>query len=226
MFKAEPGARGQATRELILETALKMFRERGFEPTTMREIASAAEVSLGNAYYYFPSKEAIVMAYYDRVQILHAELSKPILEEEKNLAKRISRVVLAKIDILKDDRPLMGALFRYGGEPDHPLSFFGPNTQRLRQQCLDIFQHVLAHEKFPKDVEKLMPLALYAYHLGIMLYFLYDKSAGAQKTRRLCEGSADFIVKFISLSKFPLTKPLRGKVMRMLEEAGLMEGTT
>lgn len=222
MFKTEPGSRGQATRELILETALRLFRERGFEPTTMRDIASTAQVSLGNAYYYFPSKEAIVMAYYDRVQVRHAELARPILDEEKNLARRIARVVLAKIDILKDDRKLLGALFRYGGEPEHPLSFFGPNTRGLRQQCLDIFEHVLEGARYPKDVEKLMPLALYAFHLGIMLYFLYDNSPGARKTRRLCEGASEFIVKFISLSRFPLTKPLRARVMRMLDDAGLM----
>lgn len=222
MFKTDPGSRGQATRELILETALRLFRERGFDATTMRDIASTADVSLGNAYYYFPSKEAIVMAYYDRVQDRHAELARPILEEEKNLARRISRVVLAKIDILKDDRKLLGALFRYGGEPEHPLSFFGPHTRHLRQQCLDIFQHVLEGAKYPKDVENLMPLALYAFHLGIMLYFLYDDSPGARKTRRLCEAASEFVVKFISLSRFPLTKPLRARVMRLLDDAGLM----
>ena len=37
----------------------------------MRDVATAAGVSLGAAYYYFASKEAIVAAYYDHVQARH-----------------------------------------------------------------------------------------------------------------------------------------------------------
>jgi AcrR family transcriptional regulator len=64
---------GENTRELILRTALELFRRYGFEVTTMRDIACAAKVATGAAYYYFPSKEAIVSAYYDQVQGTHAE---------------------------------------------------------------------------------------------------------------------------------------------------------
>src|SRR5260370_42271139 len=64
---------GEKTRDLILQTALKLFRGCGLEITTMRDIARAAEVATGAAYYYFPSKEAIGSAYYDQVQRAHAE---------------------------------------------------------------------------------------------------------------------------------------------------------
>jgi len=43
--------------------ALALIRERGFEAATMREIASRAGVSTGNAYYYFGSKEELIRAY-------------------------------------------------------------------------------------------------------------------------------------------------------------------
>jgi AcrR family transcriptional regulator len=52
------------TKTLIYQTALGLFREKGLENTTMREIAKAAGVALGGAYHYFPSKEAIVAEYY------------------------------------------------------------------------------------------------------------------------------------------------------------------
>src|SRR5436190_24241865 len=45
--------KGDQTKALILETALEMLRERGYDETTMRAIAEKAGVSLGNAYYYF-----------------------------------------------------------------------------------------------------------------------------------------------------------------------------
>src|SRR4051812_40550459 len=51
--------KGDLTRERIFTVALNLFREKGFEGTTMREVAAAANMSLGAAYYYFASKEAI-----------------------------------------------------------------------------------------------------------------------------------------------------------------------
>ncbi|AXR61810.1 TetR/AcrR family transcriptional regulator [Leptospira mayottensis] len=48
------------TRDLILKTSLKLFSEQGYHGTTMRQVASKADMSLGLAYRYFDSKEAIL----------------------------------------------------------------------------------------------------------------------------------------------------------------------
>src|SRR5262245_57701400 len=63
--------KSEKTREKILDTALTLFRKQGFDGTTMRDVAKQAGVALGAAYYYFPSKEALVMAYYERIQDDH-----------------------------------------------------------------------------------------------------------------------------------------------------------
>jgi len=49
------------TRELILDTALPLFLERGYERTTMEEIAEAAQIGTSTLYRYFPSKEVLVI---------------------------------------------------------------------------------------------------------------------------------------------------------------------
>src|SRR5580692_5777604 len=56
--------KGEQTRAAIAEAALRMFREQGYEATTMRAIAREAGVATGNAYYYFGSKEELIHAYY------------------------------------------------------------------------------------------------------------------------------------------------------------------
>ena len=71
MFKTKT-AKGEDTSRRVFDTALRLFRDRGFEGTTMRDIADEAGLSLGAAYHYFVSKDAIVHAYYDRVQDEHA----------------------------------------------------------------------------------------------------------------------------------------------------------
>src|SRR5205809_1088802 len=146
-----------ATRENILTSALKLFREKGFEPTTMRDIAKAAGLSLGASYYYFKTKEAIVMAYYDRVQAEHTALAIPAMKKAKDFRARLGVAMHTKLDIIKDDRRLLVALFRYGGDPDHPLSWFGPATSRQREPALECFEAAIGDEILPKDVLSLAP---------------------------------------------------------------------
>src|SRR2546423_434557 len=63
--------RGDRTRQLILDTALRLFRTQGYDKTTMRAIASEAGLSPGNAYYYFPSKQHLVQDFYAEIQLAH-----------------------------------------------------------------------------------------------------------------------------------------------------------
>src|SRR6185295_470258 len=49
-----------ATRQRILDAALQSFRSNGFESTTTRDIATAAEIATGTLFNYFATKEAIV----------------------------------------------------------------------------------------------------------------------------------------------------------------------
>ncbi len=50
----------QKTRETISKVALELFDERGYEQTTIADIAEAAEVSPRTIFAYFPSKEDIL----------------------------------------------------------------------------------------------------------------------------------------------------------------------
>src|SRR2546430_4815442 len=84
---------GEKTKDLILSTALDLFRRSGFETATMRDIARAADVATGAAYYYFPSKEAIVFAYYDQVQRTHAEKVREEWKGESGLRRSEERRV-------------------------------------------------------------------------------------------------------------------------------------
>ncbi|HEU4349830.1 MAG TPA: TetR family transcriptional regulator, partial [Actinoplanes sp.] len=92
-------ARGEQTRQLILETALRLFRERGYAETTMRVIAKEAGVAVGNAYYYFDSKEHLIQGFYDRNQHAHRVAAEPVLRDETELAARLRGVLHAGIDV-------------------------------------------------------------------------------------------------------------------------------
>src|SRR5687767_7099168 len=67
-----PTPQGAAAKNRLYVTALELIAARGYEKTTLRDIASAAGVSVGLLYRYFPSKQAIVIALYDELSAQYA----------------------------------------------------------------------------------------------------------------------------------------------------------
>ena len=217
-------AAGEKTKELILATALDLFRRSGFEPATMRDIARAAEVATGAAYYYFPSKEAIVSFYYDQVQRIHAENVREELAGKSGLRERLGIAFHSKVEILKDDRRFLGALFRNSGDPQHPLSVFGRGTQIQRAQSMAIFREAIAGTGISEEMQQLLPAALWLVHLGMILFFIYDETNGQRKTHKLVDGVLDLLTQAMQLTNSafvrPFVQPFQTKVLQILQDAG------
>jgi AcrR family transcriptional regulator len=223
MFKQEK-ARGKSpeTRARILRHAIGRFRDKGFDSTTMRDVAEAAGVAMGAAYYYFPSKEAIVQAYYEEVQSEHASrVAAALSERPLDLEERLRMAFHTKFDILARDRRLLGALFRYSGDPSHPLSVFGPGSGPIRYASMSVFEAAVGDEKLPKDIRELLPMALWAAHMAVLLYFLYDPSPDQARTRKLIDGVTRLVVRVLGIAKMAIMKPLRGSLISLLRETEL-----
>jgi|SRR5437016_131070 len=215
---------GEKTKAVILQTALELFRERGFEVTTIRDIARAAKVATGAAYYYFPSKEAIVAAYYDQVQRLHVERVRDELKGKAGLRERLGVVMHSKLEILKDDRLFLGALFRYTGDPEHPLSVFGKGAQPQRSQSAAIYQEAIAGTNVSEELGQLLPWALWLGHLGMILVLIYDETERQQRTHKLVDGILDLLTQLVEFTSSalvrPFLQPFETKMLGMLREAG------
>src|SRR5918998_1114204 len=63
---------GAAARDRLYATSIQMIATRGYEATTLRDIAKEAGVSVGLLYRYFPSKQAVVVALYDELSSEYA----------------------------------------------------------------------------------------------------------------------------------------------------------
>jgi AcrR family transcriptional regulator len=223
MFKNAPTEKGEQTRTAIFECALQLFREKGFDATTMRDVAAQAGVALGGAYYYFPSKEAIIQAYYEVVQAEHDRRVRLALADRKlDLKARIQFAMQSKLDIVQSDRKLLGVVFRYTGEPDHPLSCLGAGTAHIRRESIEVFSRAIGDEKLPKDLRQLLPVALWALQMGLLILYIYDESPKQQRTRRLMEGALDLTVRVLSLAKFSVLKPIRSRVLSLLVDNDLL----
>ncbi|HEY9126273.1 MAG TPA: TetR/AcrR family transcriptional regulator [Acidobacteriaceae bacterium] len=224
--KSEPlTEKGEQTRQHIFNSALKLFREKGFDATTMLDIAGEAGVVKSAAYYYFQSKEAIIQGYYERVQAEQERLCSEAFAHTTDLKKRLTVAMFSKLDLASDDRGLLGVVFRYTGEPRHPLSCLGKATEPIRRRSIAVFAQAIAQEKMPKEIRQLLPLALWSLQMGLLVMFLYDESAGQQRTRRLGEGALGLTLKLLTLAKLPLLKPVLARVLTLLRNAELVAET-
>src|SRR5436305_6350814 len=120
-------SKSELTRARVLAAALKGFRERGFEAATMREIASEAGMAVGAAYYYFDSKDALAMAFYEQAQEEMIPALDAIVERSRTLEHRIRSIIAVKFAHFGANRALLAALAA-DSDPRHPLSPFSPQT--------------------------------------------------------------------------------------------------
>ncbi|MGH9961013.1 MAG: TetR/AcrR family transcriptional regulator, partial [Pyrinomonadaceae bacterium] len=125
--------KGEQTKTLIENTALDLIRKRGYEQTTMRAIAGKAGVSLGNAYHYFPSKDHLIQAFYQRTHEEHLAVSLPALEKESTLKARLQTVVRLKIETLEPYHQFAAVLCKTAAHPHSPLNPFAVESAPVRQ---------------------------------------------------------------------------------------------
>jgi len=210
--------KSEETRRRIFEAALALFRKRGFAATTMRDIAKEADVALGAAYYYFDSKDAIVMAFYQRTQDELVPLVADALSHTQGFKQRLAAVIRVKLDYCAPNRRLMAALAMHI-DPQHPLSPFGEQTRAIRDADTQFFQNALEGSdiKVPDDLATHLPRLLWLYQMGLLLFWVYDRSPRQWRTTQLFEKTLSIVFKLIRFSAFPLLRPLRKTVTELLE---------
>ncbi|MFT4112769.1 TetR family transcriptional regulator [Silvibacterium sp.] len=197
------------TRARILEAALRVFRERGFEAATMREVSAEAGVALGGAYYYFPSKEAIVMAFYEQAQAEMRPVLEAVLTEGRTLEARLRGLIEEKFTCFGPNRKLLGALSGHT-DPSHSLSPFSSETADIRNADIAFFERAVTDSKvkLPANILPYLPRLLWMYQMGLILFWVYDRSPAQRRTRALFDGTLRMLLLTLKIAGLPLLKPM------------------
>jgi AcrR family transcriptional regulator len=219
MTVADGGAalssKGERTRGRILDAALELFREQGYEATTMRAIAAAAGVSLGNSYYYFASKDHLVQAFYWRMHGDRVAASRDFLTRERDLLRRLRFVMRARIDVVAPYHAVSGTLFRTAADPHSPLNPFSESSAPTRRASIEFLREVVrgSAARLPRDVAPTLPHLLWVYELGLVLFWLHDRSPGQRRTYELVDDSTDAIVRLLALATLPGLRTIRRRML-------------
>jgi AcrR family transcriptional regulator len=212
-------SRGEQTRLAIVAAALRLFRENGYEATTMRAIAKEAGVATGNAYYYYGSKEELIQEFYVRNQAEHAAACRQVLAEQTGLAARISGVLRALIDVQAPYHAFAATLYKHAAEPASPLSPFSKASSPTRNAAIGLYAEVIAGARIrvPASLRSRLPELLWLYSMGVVLYWVHDTSPGCQRTYQLIDSTAPVAERLVRMARLP---GLRSLTRQLLSIAG------
>lgn len=195
---------------------MRLFRAGGYDRTTMRGIADEAGVSIGNAYYYFSSKEHLIQAFYDQMARDVAEEAAVVLDSETEFAERLRGVLQTWVTVAEPYHEFAGKFFKNAAEPQSPLSPFSPESQQARDDAIQMFRKVMegSNLKLNPGLRAAMPELLWLLHMGVVLFWVYDDSEDQRRTRTLIDKAAPLVDRTARLTRLPL---VRGLVDDMLD---------
>jgi AcrR family transcriptional regulator len=215
-----PTPKSEVTRRHILDKAVALFRRRGFAEVTMRDVAKAAGVALGAAYYYFPSKEALVFAYYAETQTT-MEARAAQYPPGEPLRARLGRLMHDKLDAAAPDRKMLASIVGRLANPRDPVSAFSTESGDIRARSIALFEQALAPEDLPDATRRIACEALWLFHLGVLYFFLEDASPGQKRSRRLVDDLLDLGTPLVAAARTPAAAALLGGLAAALTRAGI-----
>jgi AcrR family transcriptional regulator len=140
---------GAAAKERLYGTAIRLIADRGYEATTLRDIASAADVSVGLLYRYFPSKQAIVIALYDELSAQYARRTSDL--PPGTWRERFMFALTASLEVLEPHELALRALTPVlVSDPDEGIFAASTAFSRLRVQRV-FEQAVIGANDSPKQ---------------------------------------------------------------------------
>lgn len=127
--------RSQQSLERVLQAGLEVLQEQGFEGFTLQEVSRRAGVSIGSIYARVESREALIMAIYERAmawteaqdEVARAGLSEDLSPRERieTIARNMANDMLGHADVLRvfmRQAPLNADIWQRGAEKSHESS--------------------------------------------------------------------------------------------------------
>ena len=184
----------QLTRSRILQAAVDLFRTRGFEPTTTRDIANAAGIATGTLFNYFATKEAVVACLAEEA-LAKARAGFAQQETEGDFDEELFAFVAAELRQLKPLRKFIMPLLETSLSPlatDNRCE----SAHSLRSDHLA----TVAELARKHGIAGLSPVALQVYwslYIGVLSFWSADKSPKQEDTLALLDQSITMFVNWL-----------------------------
>lgn len=218
---AIPATKSERTRALLRDLALRSFRERGYDATTIRLIATEAGVSVGTTNYHFASKADLVQELYVDVQERHRAAAQPPLADTDDLIERLRIVYTTGLDQLAPYHEHAAEFVSAAMAPRSSLNPLSADSSPARDITEALFAEAVSGAKhsLPADLVVELPRVLFLSHLLLALYWVYDDSADQQRTRRLLDSGLALLKLALPLARLPLLRKPLAQLLALVGEA-------
>jgi AcrR family transcriptional regulator len=212
--------KSEETRSLIVTTAMRLFTENGYDRTTMRAIAAEAGVSVGNAYYYFSSKEQLIQGFYDEIARLHLDAARALLANEPRFAERLKAVLLCWLELAEPYHRFGTQFFVNAADPESPLSPFSDESAAARDASIELMREVVdgSDVKLDPELRSQLPELLWLFQMGVVLFWVHDRSAREKRSRMLVERSVPLLARLAALSRLRVFRPVSREIVDLIQD--------
>jgi hypothetical protein len=132
-----------------------------------------------------------------------------MLERSRTLEARLRGIITAKFDEFGPNRKLLGTLTAHI-DPEHPLSPFSKETAAIRERDIAFLHRAVedSQVKLPSSVSEYLPRLLWMYQMGLILFWVYDKSPEQARTKILFDKTLKMLLVTLKIAGIPLLRPL------------------
>jgi AcrR family transcriptional regulator len=181
----------ERTKERILEAALELFRDKGLEQTTTREISRKAGIAEGTLFNYFKTKEDLALYFFQKeTENLIKWYRGETRLQKAPLTEQLFAIIHRQLEYIEPYEEFIGAVFYRSLQPSSTLSPLSLESQELRLKYLRFIREILAEAEKKDEIPWVGDLGAYAvglFYIGIVTHWLHDRSRGKQKTLALLD---------------------------------------
>ena len=190
----EPGKREknkEETKQRILKAALELFKEKGLDGTTTKEISKKAGIAEGTLFNYFKTKEDLALYFFqNETESLIKWFRGEARLQKAPLPEKLFAIIHRQLEYIEPYEGFIGAVFYRSLQPTSCLSPLSFDSQELRLKYLRFIREVLAEAEERDEIPHLGDLGAYAvglFYIGIVTHWLHDRSRGKQRTLALLD---------------------------------------
>ena len=144
-----------------------------------------------------------------------------VLARESDLEARLAGVLKVWLDIAQPYHEFAVQFFKNAADPDSPLSPFSPESEHARVEAISVHREVLrgaTKTKVPEELRDVLPELLWLSQMGLVLYWIFDRTEGRERSYRLAERGARLTARGVSLARFRVLRPLVREVHELFTD--------
>ena len=164
----------------LIDTAERLFLEKGYEQTTVADIVREIEVAQGTFYYYFSSKEEILEAIIEKdITALEEDVRQIMSREDANAAIKLNAVVNSIIGISTSRREIMDYLHEESNAVMHEKM-----ERHTIERLVPLMTRVIAEGTHAGIFDVQYPTESVEFLLASLVYFFHHPEIFADPMRR------------------------------------------